>query len=113
MIKDKSEKAFLKLLFDRFGSDENYIEIVQYFVNIRRSMCSNHKSFKNFGVRLQLEYCVTISLIVVHSRLQYINENRPLSFPEKKIYQYSVEKSTSDVDFLIDISVNYDLNPKK
>lgn len=42
--------------------------------------------------RKQFEYCETIGVIAVHTQLQHMNENRPLSTPKNERYEYSIDR---------------------
>ena len=95
-----SDRAFEKLIFKSYGQDNNYDRLKHNILNIRQSMIDRHKCFKSMSLKRQFEYCETIGVIAVHTQLQHMNENRPLTLPEDKYYKYSIDRDWKDVKYV-------------
>lgn len=85
------------LIFKSYSQDKNYDRLRHNLHNIRESMLKRHESFKKLSLKMQFEYCETIGVIAVHTQLQHMNENRPLSHPEKKVYSYSIDRNWKEI----------------
>jgi hypothetical protein len=95
-----ADRAFEKLIFKSYGQDKNYDRLRHNILNIRQSMFDRHKCFKSMSLKRQFEYCETIGVIAVHTQLQHMNENRPLTLPEDKRYKYSIDRDWQDVNYV-------------
>lgn len=95
-----ADRAFERLIFKSYGQDENYDRLRHNLLNIRQSMLDRHKCFKSMSVKRQYEYCETIGVIAVHTQLQHMNENRPLTLPEDKRYKYSIDRDWKEIKYV-------------
>ena len=95
-----ADRAFEKLIFKSYGQDKSYDRLRHNILNIRQSMFDRHKCFKSMSLKRQFEYCETIGVIAVHTQLQHMNENRPLTLPEDKRYKYSIDRDWKDVKYV-------------
>jgi len=95
-----ADRAFEKLIFKSYGQDKNYDRLRHNLLNIRQSLFDRHKCFKSMPLKRQFEYCETIGVIAVHTQLQYMNENRPLTLSEDKRYKYSIDRDWQDVKYV-------------
>lgn len=84
-------------MFKNFGQDKNYDRIRHNILNIRATMSENHKSFRTLSAQRQFEYCSTIGVIAVHTQLQHMNENKPISKPENRRYSHSIDRDWKGV----------------
>jgi hypothetical protein len=97
MYNSTKNKIFETLIFKQFGQDNNYDRLRHNILNIRETMSENHKSFRTLSAQRQLDYCSAIGVIAVHTQLQHMNENRPLSKPENNRYSHSIDRGWNGI----------------
>ncbi len=95
-----NNEYFEKLIFKHFGQDNNFDRLKHNLLNIRQSMLQRHKDFKLMSIKKQFEYCNTIGVIVIHTQLQNLNENMPLSLPKDKFYKYSIDRNYKELKLI-------------
>lgn len=92
--------SFEKLIFDAYGQNKNYDRLKHNMLNVRTSMLSRHADFKRMSLKKQFEYCETIGVIAVHTLLQHMNENRPLTKPKDVYYKQSIDRDWNDIKYI-------------
>ncbi len=97
MYSSTKNKLFENLIFNKFGQDANYDRLRHNILNIRETMSENHKSFRTLSAQRQFDWCSTIGVIAVHTQLQHMNENKPLSNPENKKYSHSIDRGWKEI----------------
>lgn len=95
-----ADRAFENLIFKSYGQDNNYDRLRHNILNIRQTMLDRHVCFGKMSKKKQFNYCETIGVIAVHTQLQHMNENRPLTLPEDKIYKYSIDRNWKKVKYV-------------
>jgi hypothetical protein len=95
-----NNQYFEKLIFKHLGQDPNFDRLKHNLLNIRESMLKRHKDFKLMSIKKQFEYCNTIGVIVVHTQLQTLNENMPLSLPKDNYYKYSIDRNFKKIKLI-------------
>lgn len=95
-----ADSAFEKLIFNSYGQDNNFDRLRHNLLNIRKSMSDRHSCFKRMSLKRQFEYCETVGVIAVHTQLQHMNENRPITLPEDKQYKYSIDRNWKNVKYV-------------
>lgn len=83
---------FNDLIFNAYGQNRGFFKIKHILLNVRDSMLSRHTCFAKMPLDRQFAYCDTIATIAIHSQLQHLNENRPISAPKKEYYKYSIDR---------------------
>ena len=87
-----NEIKFNDLIFETFKDEIDFDLIKHSLNNIRKTLIKNHKSFLKFSIKEQYLYCCTIGTIVIHSKLQHMDEHKILSLPKNKYYEYSIDR---------------------
>lgn len=84
------EVKFEELIYDQYKDCEDY-EVLRHRLLTVRELMLQHPAFKKASVNDQLYMSVTINIIVTDSILDHMNQTRPLSLPEDKVFKYSVD----------------------
>lgn len=100
MNKTTEEKKFEKMIFKKFGQDKNFDHLKLNILNIRQTMLEEHACFKKMSLKKQFEYCATIGTIAIHTVLQHMNENRPLTLPEDKRFTFSINRDWKEIKYI-------------
>jgi len=90
---DTKQKGFKNLIFKTYAQDKNYDRIKCNLLNVRETMIAAHECFNKITLKKQFEYCNTIALIALHTQMQFMDENRPLSLPTNANYKYSMDRN--------------------
>jgi hypothetical protein len=53
-------------------------------------MLNSHPDFKYKSAKKQLDYCVTILLMITQTVRQHVNENMPMAIPKPIEFPYSI-----------------------
>ena len=95
-----ADKAFEKLIFKSYGQVKNYDKLKHNLLNIRQTMLERQNCFKSMSLKRQFNFCETISTIALHTLLQHMNENRPITVQEDKHYKYSIDRNWKVVKYV-------------
>lgn len=85
-------EKFEDLIFKNYGQEQDYEIIKHNLLNIRETMLRNHDFFDILSPFQQLCCCGTIAVIVLHSRMDYMSKNMPISKPKGKRFEYSIDR---------------------
>ena len=86
-------KIIESLIFTKYGQDDNYDKIRLNIINIRQTMLERHNCFCKMSIRKQFNYCETIGVIAIHTKIQYMIENKPFTLPKNDAHKYSIDRN--------------------
>jgi hypothetical protein len=81
------------LIFTKYNQSVNYDKIRLNIINIRQTMLERHNGFCKMSIKKQFNYCETIGVIAIHTKIQYMTETNPISLSKNVTYEYSIDRN--------------------